>query len=443
MPAATISRMGNTQVQQLEIHGGKVLNGTVEISGSKNGSLPILFASILAEEPVTLRNVPPLSDIHTTLKILSELGLSVESQGEVDADGLTIRIAAAGELEATAPYDMVRRMRASICCLGPLLARQGRARVSLPGGCAIGDRPVDLHLKGLRALGADIRIEHGYIEARADRLVGATTYLSGPFGPTVLGTANVMMAASRAEGVTTIEGAACEPEIRGLARFLQALGVPVEGAGTHQVRIEGQPNLRGADFTMPPDRIEAGTYILTGALAGGEIRVEGCDPSELRSLFDVLERMGVPHEIGEDYVIVTGVPRLKPVDVATLPFPGFPTDLQAQLMAVLTRAQGIGLITEKVYPDRFMHVAELNRLGARIRKEGPTAIIDGGHRLSGADVMASDLRASASLVMAGLIAEGTTRIHRIYHLDRGYVNMEKKLNRLGAKIERIHDESGV
>ena len=430
-------------MKQLEIQGGRVLDGTVEVSGSKNGSLPILFAAILAEEPVTLRNVPPLSDIRTTLEILAELGLQVETQAGVDADGMTIRISAGDAIETTAPYEMVRRMRASICCLGPLLARKGRARVSLPGGCAIGDRPVDLHLKGLRALGAEIKIEHGYIEARADRLVGATTYLSGAFGPTVLGTQNVMMAAACAEGETVIEGAACEPEVVGLARFLQALGVPVEGAGTHQVRIEGRPELGGADFTVPPDRIEAGTYILTGALAGGQVVVEGCDPRDLRSLFDVLERIGVPHEVGENRVTVTGVPRLKPIDLATLPHPGFPTDLQAQLMAVLTRAQGISIMTEKVYPDRFMHVAELNRLGARIRKEGPTAIVEGGHRLSGADVMASDLRASASLVMAGLVAEGTTRVHRIYHLDRGYVHMEKKLRKLGAEIVRTHDESGV
>ncbi len=430
-------------MEQLVIRGGHILAGDVDISGSKNGSLPILFATILSEEPVTLHNVPPLSDIHTTLKILSELGLEVETQAGVDADGMTIRIDAPDSIETTAPYDMVRRMRASICCLGPLLARQGLAKVSLPGGCAIGDRPVDLHLKGLRALGADIRLEHGYIVARAERLVGTTIYLSGPFGSTVLGTANIMLAAARAEGETVIEGAACEPEIVGLAEFLQVLGVPVEGAGTHRVRIEGRDRLGGGEFTVPPDRIEAGTYILTAALAGGDVRVRGCDPTVLRALLDLMERMGVPVEIGDDWVQVRGVPKLGPVDVATLPYPGFPTDLQAQLMAVLTRVDGISILTEKVYPDRFMHVAELNRLGARIRKEGPTAIIEGGRRLSGADVMASDLRASASLVMAALVAEGSTRIHRIYHLDRGYVNMERKLRRLGAEIARSHDESGV
>lgn len=430
-------------MKKLVIRGGRPLEGTVEVSGSKNGSLPILFATLLAEEPVTLRNVPPLSDVKTTLHILSELGLRVETQAGIDSDGMTITIDRPDQVVETAPYEMVRRMRASICCLGPLLGRLGRARVSLPGGCAIGDRPVDLHLKGLRALGAEIRLEHGYIEATADRLRGRTMYLSGPFGSTVLGTANVMLAAARAEGTTVIEGAACEPEIVGLARFMNAIGASVEGAGTHQVRIEGRDKLGGADFTMPPDRIESGTYILTAALAGGQVRVQGCDPTELRALFDVLERMGVPHEIGDDHVIVTGVPRLRPVDIATLPYPGFPTDLQAQLMACLVRAQGISILTEKVYPDRFMHVAELNRLGARIRKEGPTAIIEGGHRLSGAEVMASDLRASASLVMAGLVADGTTQVHRIYHLDRGYVHMEKKLQRLGAEIEREDDETGV
>jgi len=432
---------GNHIVEMLEIQGGRVLEGAVQVSGSKNGALPILFASILAEAPVTIRNVPGLSDIHHTLEILSELGLSVDTQSEFFGGDMTITIRAGEGIETTAPYEMVRQMRASICCLGPLLARKGRARVSLPGGCAIGDRPVDLHLKGLRALGAEIRIEHGYIEARADRLVGARMYLSGAFGPTVLGTQNVMMAAARAEGETIIEGAACEPEVVCLARFLQALGVSVEGAGTHQIRIVGQPELGGTDFTVPPDRIEAGTYILTGAMAGGTVTVEGCDPGDLSSLFDVLERLQVPHEVGSDSVTVTGVPRLHPIDIATLPHPGFPTDFQAQLMALLTRIPGISILTEKVYPDRFMHVAELNRLGARIRKEGPTAIIEGGHRLSGADVMASDLRASASLVMAGLVAEGTTRVHRIYHLDRGYVRMEKKLRNLGAEIARKSEQS--
>ncbi|MFQ5653676.1 MAG: UDP-N-acetylglucosamine 1-carboxyvinyltransferase [Planctomycetota bacterium] len=424
-------------MDKLVIRGGTPLNGSVEVAGSKNGALPILFASILAEEPVTLRNVPRLTDIRTTQRILGELGLQVEEE----RGSLTITAPSTGPF--TAPYNLVRRMRASVCCLGPLLARRGQARVSLPGGCAIGDRPIDLHLKGLKALGAEIKIRHGYIEATAKRLKGTTIFLSGPFGSTVLGTANVLLAAARAEGATTIEGAACEPEVVALAHFLRALGVRVEGEGTHCLRIEGAEGIGGAEFSIPPDRIEAGTYLLAGATAGGEITVKKCDPTQLRALIDVLHRTGVPLEVGEDWVRVWGAPEIEAIDVATLPYPGFPTDLQAQLMALLCRARGISLITEKVYPDRFMHVAELNRLGARIRKEGPTAIIEGGHPLSGADVMASDLRASACLVLAGLIARGQTEVHRVYHLDRGYLRMEKKLLLLGADVQREYDEAGV
>ncbi len=424
-------------MDKLVIRGGVPLSGSVDVAGSKNGALPILFASLLASEPVTLRNVPRLADIRTTLRILQELDVAVE-----DAPGALV-IASPDEGANTAPYDMVRRMRASICTLGPLLARRGRARVSLPGGCSIGQRPIDLHLKGLAELGAQIEIRHGYVEATARELRGTTIYLSGPFGSTVLGTINVLLAATRARGVTIIEGAACEPEVTAVARFLRVLGVPIEGEGTHCVRIEGVERLGGGEFTIPPDRIEAGTYAIAGALAGGDVLVRKCDPGHLRALLDILHRIGAPLEVGEDSIRVRGVPELRPIDVATLPYPGFPTDLQAQLLVLLCRARGISLITEKVYPDRFMHVAELNRLGARIRKEGPTAIIEGGARLSGADVMASDLRASASLVLAGLIAEGQTEVHRIYHLDRGYVNMEGKLAGLGARLSREYDEAGV
>ena len=429
--------MGSLPLDKLVIRGGSPLQGSVEVSGSKNASLPILFASLLAEEPVVLENVPPLIDIRTTLRILQEFGTEIATEGD------EIHLSTPDEGSHTAPYDMVRRMRASICALGPLLARRGHARVSLPGGCAIGLRPIDLHLKGLRALGATIDVKHGYIEARADRLRGDTIYLSGPFGSTVLGTVNVMLAATRAEGTTVIEGAACEPEVVATGQFLRAMGVDIEGEGTHQITIQGGDGVGGGRFRVPPDRIEAGTYIIAGALAGGEVQVEGCRPGELRSLIDILQRIGVPLEVGESTVIVRGVPNLKPIDVATLPYPGFPTDLQAQLMALLSRAKGVSLITEKVYPDRFMHVAELNRLGARIRKEGPTAIIEGVPRLSAADVMASDLRASACLVLAGLVAEGHTEVHRIYHLDRGYVRMERKLARLGAQISREFDDAGV
>ncbi|MFN0060355.1 MAG: UDP-N-acetylglucosamine 1-carboxyvinyltransferase [Planctomycetota bacterium] len=424
-------------MDKLVIRGGIPLTGKVTIDGSKNGALPVLFASLLAEKPVTLHNVPQLMDTRTTVRMLGELDSKVTERGN------TVTIDTPDEGAFTAPYDMVRRMRASVCCLGPLLARRGRARVSRPGGCAIGDRPIDLHLKGLQALGAEIRTQHGYIEASAKRLRGANIFLSGAFGSSVLGTANVMMAAARAQGVTVIEGAACEPEITGLADFLQILGVPVEGAGTPFVRIEGVDHVGGGEYTIPPDRVEAGTYVIAGAMAGGEVEVDGCEPRHLNALIDVLQRMGVPLELGARSIIVRGVPELRPVDVATHPYPGFPTDLQAQLMALLCRARGISLITEKVYPDRFMHIAELNRLGARIRKEGPMAIIEGGAPLSGADVMASDLRASACLVLAALVAEGSTEIHRIYHLDRGYMHMEQKLARLGAEIHREYDESGV
>ncbi len=424
-------------MDKLVIRGGNALSGTVTVDGSKNGALPILFATLLAEEPVTLRNVPRLVDIRTTVRILGGL------EAEVQEDGDKLSITTPNEGSVTAPYELVRRMRASVCSLGPLLARRGRAIVSRPGGCAIGDRPIDLHLKGLAALGAEIRSRQGYIEATAKRLRGTTIFLSGPFGSSVLGTANIMMAACRAEGVTMIEGAACEPEIVGLADFLIKLGVPVEGAGTPTVRVEGVDSIGGADYTIPPDRIEAGTYVIAGAIAGGDVLVENCVPGHLRSLIDILTRMGVRLEIGDSSIRVWGATKIEPIDIATLPYPGFPTDLQAQLMALMCRADGIGLITEKIYPDRYMHIAELNRLGARIRKEGPTAIIHGGQPLSGADVMASDLRASASLVLAALIADGITEVHRIYHLDRGYVNMERKLSALGADIRREYDETGV
>lgn len=432
-------------MDKLVIRGGNPLHGDVRVSGSKNGALPILFASILADEPVVLEDVPTrLVDIYTTTRILSELALDVEVNGE------QVRIQAPDHGCTTAPYDLVRRMRASVCALGPLLARRGHARVSLPGGCAIGVRPIDLHLKGLQALGADLKVEHGYVEATAKRMRGTTIFLGGPFGSSVLGTANIMLAATRAEGVTTIESAACEPEIVSLANFLRLLGVEVEGDGTPCVRVHGvggcpgglsSGSPGGVNFTMPPDRIEAGTYLIAGALAGGEVTVENFPASQLLVLFDLLEQMEIRFEIGDNKVRVWGHPEPRPVDVTTLPYPGFATDLQAQFMMLLCRAKGISIVTEKVYPDRFMHVPELNRLGARIRKEGPSAIVQGGTRLSGADVMASDLRASASLVLAGLVAEGHTEVHRVYHLDRGYIDMERKLQALGADIRRDQEQS--
>lgn len=427
-------------MDKLIIRGGRSLNGTVEVSGSKNGTLPILYASLLADGPVLLRGVPTeLIDIRSTLRLLEEIGMRTAiDDGEV-------MIEPGDSSQSVATYDLVRKMRASVYCLGPLLARNGHTRVSMPGGCAIGSRPVDLHLKGIQALGADVDVRNGYIEARVkgERLRGGHVYLSGPFGPTVGGTVNTMMAASLAEGETVIEGAACEPEVAGLARFLREMGVSVKGEGTPTITIGGVDRIMGGEFDVPPDRIEAGTYLIAGALAGGEVEVRGCFPGELRALIDILERMNVRLEVGENSIRVWGQARPVPIDTATLPYPGLPTDLQAQLLTLMCQAEGISLVTEKIYPDRFMHIAELNRLGARIRKEGPTAIIEGGSPLSGADVMASDLRASASLVLAGLVAEGQTEVHRIYHLDRGYERMEKKLCALGADVVRTHDEDGV
>ncbi|MGE4618837.1 MAG: UDP-N-acetylglucosamine 1-carboxyvinyltransferase [Planctomycetota bacterium] len=423
------------------IHGGQRLKGSVKVSGSKNGALPILFASLLCDGEVRLHNVPvALRDIKSSLKILETLG----SESEIRADG-TVSLQVTDPASTRADYDLVSQMRASICCLGPLLARRGEAIVSLPGGCSIGDRPVELHTRGMEALGAEVRIENGYMVARAPRLKGATVYLSGPMGPTVLGTQNVMMAAVGADGVTTIEGAACEPEVQGTARFLRAMGVVIEGDGTPIIRIEGRGRL-GRDnslsvdnFTVPPDRIETGTYLLAGAIAGDEIVVEGCCPAENRALLDLLGRIGVSVTVGESTLSVRGVESVAPVDVSMLPYPAFPTDLQGPLMALLCLGRGVSIITDKVFPDRFNHLSELRRFGARVRKEGPTAIIEGGAPLSGAKVMASDLRASACLVMAGLVADGVTDVNRIYHLDRGYERMEQKLCGLGAVVERLSD----
>ena len=337
-------------------------------------------------------------------------------------------------------------MRASICCLGPLLARRGEARVSLPGGCSIGDRPVELHTRGMEALGAEVSIENGYVVARAAQLKGSTVYLSGPMGSTVLGTQNVMMAAVGAEGETVIEGAACEPEVQATAGFLRAMGVAVEGDGTPVIRIEGRGRLDqggglgGGSFGIPPDRIETGTYLLAGAIAGDKVTIEGCNPSENLALLDLLNRIGVSVEVGTSTMTVQGVESVAPVDISMLPYPAFPTDLQGPLMALLCLGRGVSIITDKVFPDRFNHLSELRRFGARVRKEGPTAIIEGGAPLSGAKVMASDLRASACLVLAGLVADGMTEVYRIYHLDRGYERMEEKLRKLGAEVERLSEK---
>jgi UDP-N-acetylglucosamine 1-carboxyvinyltransferase len=422
-------------VDKIVIQGGVTLRGTVQVRGSKNAALPILFATILGRGRSVIHRVPQLRDVHSTLLILRELGMACERR----KDG-AIEIETEDKTRFTAPWDHVRKMRASVCALGPLLARRGRARVSLPGGCVFGVRPIDLHLKGLRALGARIRNEHGYIDARADRLVGATVFLGGPYGSTVLGTANTMMAAVLAKGTTVIECAACEPEVSDLAGFLNAMGAKIRGAGTHRVEIEGVEELEGAEYSVIPDRIEAGTFLIAGAMTGGDVIVEGARPDHLSAVIDVLESMGVRVSVEDHCLRVRADTPSSAVDVTTLPYPGFPTDLQAQIMAYLACASGMSVITEKIYPDRFIHIAELARMGARIRKEGPSAIITGVKRMSGAPVMASDLRASASLILAGLVANGLTEIHRIYHLDRGYERIEERLAQLGAMIRREAEE---
>ena len=336
-----------------------------------------------------------------------------------------------------APYELVSTMRASICVLGPLLARFGKANVSHPGGCVIGPRPIDLHIKGLKKLGANILIEGGYVTAEVDKLKGNELFMGGPFGSTVLGTANCMMAATLAKGVTTIENAACEPEISDLAEFLKKMGAKIEGAGTHIVRIEGVQNLKGAEHTIIPDRIEAGTYMVAGAITGGNIVIEGAIFEHMQAVVDKLEEAGARIK-REDGLMKVDMPNeLRAVDVTTMPYPGFPTDMQAQMLTLMLAANGIGIITERIYPDRFMHVSELLRMGADIIREGARIIVKGGTKLSGAPVMASDLRASASLILAGLIANGKTEVSRVYHLDRGYEEIDNKLRGIGADIVRI------
>ena len=415
------------------IEGGRELNGVVEISGSKNAALPIMAATLLADRPCVLRNVPDLADIRTMSSLLGELGV------EVTRDGGSLHCEVCDAANVEAPYDLVRRMRASFCVLGPLVAKRKKARVSLPGGCVIGLRPIDLHLKGLEALGAKITVEHGYIVAEADRLRGAEIYLGGAFGSTVTGTANIMMAAVLADGKTTIENAACEPEVCDLADFLIKMGARISGAGTPRLVVEGVEHLEGREYEVIPDRVEGGTFLLASAMTRGDIGLRNVRLDHLHAVVDKLSQAGVRVYRDGDTVRVASPGRPAATDATTLPYPGFPTDLQAQLMAVLSMGDGISVVTEKVYPDRFMHIAELNRMGAKIRKEGPTSIIIGVESLSGAQVMASDLRASAALVLAGLAARGTTEVLRVYHIDRGYERIENKFRSLGAKIERLKE----
>jgi UDP-N-acetylglucosamine 1-carboxyvinyltransferase len=414
------------------IDGPTRLSGEVTVDGSKNAALPILAASLLTDGESHFLDVPRLADVQALLDLLGDLGVA-GGRGE---DG-SIRLAVQDESDSHAVYDRVRKMRASICVLGPLLAKRGYARVSMPGGCAIGPRPVDLHLRGLEALGAEIELDGGDIIARADRLKGTEIFLGGPFGSTVLGTANVMMAATLAEGTTVIESAACEPEIQDLADYLNAAGASITGAGTPRVTIIGVDRLAGCDHTVIPDRIEAGTFIMAGAVTNGEITVHNVRLDHLMAVVDKLQDVGVSVTSNDGRSArVSCARRLEPVDVTTQPYPGFPTDLQAQLMVLLCLADGNSAVTEKIFPDRFLHVAELLRMGANIRKEGPTTIVTGVRELIGAPVMASDLRASAALVLGGLVATGRTEVRRVYHIDRGYDHIETKLNGLGAAIQR-------
>lgn len=415
------------------IQGGVPLRGDVHISGSKNAALPLMAAALLTEDTCTLRRVPDLSDTRFMLRILDSLGAETRFE-----DG-TVTIKAA-KIKGFGDYDLIRKMRGSICILGPLLARLREASVSLPGGCVIGTRPIDLHLKGLAALGARIEIANGYIHAKVKKSLGTTIFLGGRAGPTVLGTANVLMAATLSEGVTVIESAACEPEVTDVAQFLVAMGAKITGIGSPTLTVTGVRELHGADHEVIPDRIEACTFLCAAAATKGDVIVHGCRTDHFAAVSDKLREAGVRLERKGATLRVTRPGKLKPADITTLPYAGFPTDVQAQFIALMCLAPGISVVTERIFESRFMHVAELMRLGADIAIEGPSAIVKGAKPLSGAPVMASDLRASAALVIAGMAAEGETLVNRIYHLDRGYERMEVKLQALGARIQRVEGE---
>lgn len=419
-------------MDKLIIEGGKRLKGVVTVSGAKNSVLPILAATLLTDDACIIKGVPNLRDTLTMLKILRSLGKSLD----FNLDKATVTVSSGKSINFIADYRLVSTMRASFCVLGPLLAKLKKAKVSLPGGCVIGIRPVDLHLKGLRALGADIEIESGYVLAKADRLKGASIYLCGIYGSSVLATDNVMMAASLSEGKTIIECAACEPEVVDLAEFLIKMGAKIKGHGTPIIEIEGVRHLHGATHTIIPDRIEAGTLMIASLITQGDVTIKNILIQHLGALIDKLEEAGAIFTKTDNSVHICHKNRLHTVNVTTLPYPGFPTDMQAQIMALMSITPGISLITEKIYPDRFMHIAELNRMGAHIQREGSHAVVNGVKELSGAAVMASDLRASACLILAGLAGSGRTAISRIYHLERGYENMDIKLQKLGARIWR-------
>lgn len=417
------------------VTGNGPLRGSIRVGGAKNAALPILAASLLSEETVRLENVPDLSDIRFMVEIMRHVGATVESP-EPGVWEVT-----AAKLTHVAPYELVRKMRASVCLLGPLVGRLRRAEVSIPGGCVIGPRPIDLHLKGLAKLNCKVSVASGYVHVDASEMRGGPIFLGGRSGSTVTGTANIVMAAVLAPGTTRIECAACEPEVVDLCNLMVKMGARIEGIGSPELLIHGVEKLHGCTHHVIADRIEAGTFIAAAAMTRGDVEVCGIAPNLLGAFLDKLEEAGLPMDKGEDSIHVRPYEgSLRPVDVITLPHPGFPTDLQAQLCALMTQTEGLSIITERIYPNRFMHVPELQRMGAEIAIEGPSAIIKGASALSGAPVMASDLRASAALVIAAMAAEGETWIQRIYHLDRGYERFEKKLAALGARIERLSDK---
>lgn len=417
-------------MDKLVIEGGYRLVGRIPISGAKNAALPLFAAALLVEDRITLQNVPALADIRTISRLLRQMGVEVEGEAG------TVCLNAAAVHSREAPYDLVKTMRASVLVLGPLVAKWKKARVSLPGGCAIGARPINLHLKGLEALGARVELKHGYVEAQADRLRGTDFYFDIA---TVTGTENLMMAAALAEGRTVLKNAACEPEVAELAAALGKMGARIQGAGTDVVVIDGVKELRPVEHEIMPDRIEAGTLMVASGMTRGNVKLLNCNLAHLEAVAAKLREAGVEIFPEEDGVKVIGPAILKGVDVKTLPYPGFPTDMQAQIMSLMCLADGLAVITETVFENRFMHVGELKRMGADIRVEGPNAIVRGVPGLTGAPVMATDLRASASLVLAGLAAEGTTEVSRIYHLDRGYERLDEKLILLGARIKRVRE----
>lgn len=415
-------------MDKIIVQGGHTLKGTVHISGAKNAALPILASSLLSDGCCTYSNVPHLMDVDSIQLLLAHLG------AKTAMDGSVVKIDASGLDQYEAPYDLVRKMRASILVLGPLLARMKRAYVSLPGGCAIGARPINLHLKALARLGAHIELEHGYVYATAERLIGNDIYFDMP---TVTGTENIMMAAVLAEGQSVLRNVAREPEIVALAEVLNRMGADIKGAGSSVLQISGVEQLNPVEAKIIPDRIETGTFLVAAALTGGDVQVAGCEPDHCRAVINKLRQVGAQVETTLDTIHVKGPEQIKSVDIKTLPYPGFPTDMQAQFMVLMTVADGQSLIEETVFENRFIHVSELRRMGAEIKVSGNTAVINGLPHLSAAPVMATDLRASASLILAGLVAQGETQINRVYHLDRGYERIEEKFSRLGAVIKRL------